>query len=34
VDWHDMRVLCERFDLELPEPGPPGFIHAKRAPSS
>jgi lincosamide nucleotidyltransferase A/C/D/E len=30
IDWHDMRVLCERFGFTPPEPRPPGFIHEKR----
>jgi lincosamide nucleotidyltransferase A/C/D/E len=33
VDWDDVRVLCERFGLELPpaHARPPGFVHPRRA---
>jgi lincosamide nucleotidyltransferase A/C/D/E len=33
VDWKDVRLLCERFDLEAPREcrERPGFVAAKRA---
>jgi lincosamide nucleotidyltransferase A/C/D/E len=33
VDWQDMRALCERFGLTLPErlATRPGFVHEKRS---
>jgi GrpB-like predicted nucleotidyltransferase (UPF0157 family) len=31
VDWAAVRALCERFDLPVPEGGPPGFIHERRS---
>jgi GrpB-like predicted nucleotidyltransferase (UPF0157 family) len=30
VDWAAVVSLCERFDLSLPEGGPPGFVHERR----
>src|SRR5580765_6318232 len=30
VDWSAIVSLCERFDLPLPEGGPPGFVHERR----
>lgn len=33
IDWHDVRLLCERFVLEAPEAcrRRPGFVAAKRS---
>jgi GrpB-like predicted nucleotidyltransferase (UPF0157 family) len=31
VDWSAVVSLCERFDLSLPEGGPPGFVHERRS---
>jgi GrpB-like predicted nucleotidyltransferase (UPF0157 family) len=31
VDWAAVVSLCERFELPLPEGGPPGFVHERRS---
>ena len=31
VDWSAVVSLCERFELPLPEGGPPGFVHGRRS---
>ena len=30
LDWAAVTLLCERFDLPLPQGGPPGFVHERR----
>jgi lincosamide nucleotidyltransferase A/C/D/E len=34
VDWAAVVALCERFELELPAGGPPGFVHDRRGQAS
>jgi GrpB-like predicted nucleotidyltransferase (UPF0157 family) len=31
VDWAAVVALCERFELPLPDGGPPGFVHERRS---